>query len=417
MQIKAPRGTQDVLPKDSYKWHLLEKRIRELCDLYQFREIRTPAFEHTDLFIRGVGETTDIVEKEMYTFLDKGNRSITLKPEGTASAVRSLIEHKLYADPMPLKMYYLSTPVFRYEKPQAGRLREHHQFGVECFGSIVPNLDAEIISIAMTLFQQLGLKNLSLNINSIGCPTCRPVYRQKLKEYFETHKEDLCETCLSRLERNPIRILDCKNESCREVVKNAPRTIDYLCEDCSDHFHSLQEYLTILGYDFVVNPGLVRGLDYYTKTVFEIISTDLGAQSTVCGGGRYDKLVEECGGPDLAGIGFGMGIERLLMILEKQGLLPEEPYKNKVYIASMDEASKKEGFRLLALLRKNGISAEGDLMSRSFKAQMKYADKINFTHTVIIGEEEVKTKKFTLKNMELGTQESLTEEELINTLK
>jgi len=417
MAIQAPRGTMDVLPAESWKWQYLENTVRSIADKFGYMEVRTPVFEHTELFVRGVGDTTDIVEKEMYTFQDKGNRSITLKPENTASAVRAYVEHKLYAGPQPSKMYYIA-PVFRYEKPQAGRLREHHQFGIECFGSASPLVDADTINLAMTVFRTLGLKNLSLNINSIGCPECRPKYRQALVEYFSAYKGDLCETCLSRLDRNPLRILDCKNPDCKKIVQNAPVTVDHLCDDCSDHFKRLQECLTAVGLDFTIDTGIVRGLDYYTKTVFEIISTDLGAQSTVCGGGRYDGLCEQIDGPKTPGIGFGMGLERTLMILEKQDLLEaHRPDQKRVYVAAIDKACQLEGVKVTDALRKAGIAADQDLMDRSFKAQMKYAGKEGFTHTVIIGEDEMNSKVYQLKDMQQGTQTALTLSEMIEVLK
>ncbi|MGI6153928.1 MAG: histidine--tRNA ligase, partial [Christensenellaceae bacterium] len=325
MAINAPKGTKDVLPGESYKWQYIEKTVREICSVFGYREIRTPVFEHTELFLRGVGDTTDIVQKEMYTFTDKGDRSVTLKPEGTAGVVRAFIESGLANGPQPTKMYYLNCPVFRYERPQSGRLREHHQFGIEAFGAGDASVDAEVISVALTLFDKVGMKNLRLNINSIGCEKCRPGYHEALKDYLRENYDSLCETCKERFEKNPLRILDCKVESCQSLIKEAPVMIDHLCEECDSHFDALKGYLGALDIEYSVNPFIVRGLDYYTKTVFEIISDSIGAQGTVCGGGRYDKLVKEIGGPDMPGIGFGLGIERLLLVMENEGIEISEP--------------------------------------------------------------------------------------------
>lgn len=376
--------------------------------------MRTPVFEHTELFLRGVGDTTDIVQKEMYTFCDKGDRSITLKPEGTAGVVRSFVESGLCAAAQPTKMYYLSTPVFRYENPQAGRLREHHQFGIEIFGAPQASADAEIIALALQLFEKLGIHDLSLNINSIGCDACRPAYQKELKEYFHAHKDELCETCLERLEKNPLRILDCKEEQCKRVAQDAPHMIDHLCEDCAQHFAQLQEYLTDLGIAFSINPFIVRGLDYYTKTVFEIISNRIGAQGTVCGGGRYDKLVHEIGGPQMAGVGFGLGIERLLLVLEQSGLEIPQPVLCDLYIAVMGQEAKHTAFKLVDALRRAGIKAETDHAGRSVKAQFKYADKLQARYVATIGESELASGEVRIRNMGDGSETQVKISEIIN---
>ena len=376
--------------------------------------MRTPVFEHTELFLRGVGDTTDIVQKEMYTFCDKGDRSITLKPEGTAGVVRSFVESGLCAAAQPTKMYYLSTPVFRYENPQAGRLREHHQFGIEIFGAPQASADAEIIALALQLFEKLGIRDLSLNINSIGCDACRPAYQKELKEYFHAHKDELCETCRERLEKNPLRILDCKEEQCKRVAQDAPHMIDHLCEDCAQHFAQLQEYLTDLGIAFSINPFIVRGLDYYTKTVFEIISNRIGAQGTVCGGGRYDKLVHEIGGPRMAGVGFGLGIERLLLVLEQSGLEIPQPVLCDLYIAVMGQEAKHTAFKLVDALRRAGIKAETDHAGRSVKAQFKYADKLQARYVATIGESELASGEVRIRNMGDGSETQVKISEIIN---
>ncbi len=410
--INIPKGTKDVLPFDSYKWHYIENTVRDVARIFGACEVRTPTFEHTELFLRGVGDTTDIVNKEMYTFEDKGNRSITLKPEGTAGVARAFIENSLFNAPQPTKMYYI-TPVFRYERPQAGRLREHHQFGVEFFGSSSPQADVEVISLAKTIFDRLGVKELSLNINSIGCKSCRKDYNNALKDYLRAKLDGMCNTCKERFEKNPLRILDCKEEGCKAIVKNAPNTVDYLCDGCKAHHESVCKGLTSIGMDFEVNPRIVRGLDYYTRTVFEFISTGIGAQGTVCGGGRYNDLVEQVGGKPTAAVGFGMGIERLILLLESLGLKIGEPYSPDVYIAPMCEDAKEIALKLANELRKNGISAEFDVMDRSFKAQMKYADKLMAYFVIIIGEDELKADKVAIKNMKTGEQESVDKNRLV----
>lgn len=413
MLTQAPKGTKDVTPYESYKWHYVENIMRKTADAYGYREIRTPGFEHTELFLRGVGDTTDVVQKEMYTFLDKGGRSITLKPEGTAGAARAFIEHGMFNDALPLKMYYF-TPVYRYEKPQSGRLREHHQFGVEAFGGSEPTLDAEIILLALSVLSSCGLKGLKLNINSIGCPECRAKYNAALKEYFKGRK--LCETCQSRLDRNPMRILDCKDPDCGRDAENAPVILDYICDSCRAHFEKLKQLLDAMNVDYTVNPRIVRGLDYYTKTVFEIISKTDDGEITVCGGGRYDGLVRQLGDKDVCGIGFGMGIERLLMLMENQNLLPDAPAPFKAYVVS-GENERPLAFKFVQTLRESGISAEGDHNNKSFKAQFKYAGKLNVPYVVIIGETEAQSGKYTLKDMANGTQNEYSGEEIINILR
>ncbi len=417
MALKAPKGTKDVLPQESYKWQFVEKTAREIAAQAGYREIRTPVFEHTELFLRGVGDTTDIVQKEMYTFLDKGDRSVTLKPEGTAGAVRAFVESGLAGGPQPTKMFYLSAPVFRYERPQSGRLREHHQFGVEVFGAADASIDAEVISLALALFQKLQVRNLRLNINSIGCPACRPQYHEALKEYLRGRYGELCATCKERFEKNPLRILDCKEEGCKALVKEAPVMIDHLCADCAAHFSALQRYLGALEIPYSVNPFIVRGLDYYTKTVFEIISDSIGAQGTVCGGGRYDKLVKEIGGPDLPGIGFGMGIERLLLVMENEGVPILKPVLSDVFICTRGGlAEREEAIRLLKRLREHGFCADMDHTGRSIKAQFKYADKIGAKNVLVIGETEMENGTAVWKKMETGEELEVNRADILNLL-
>ena len=396
--INIPKGTKDVLPSESYKWHFLEEKIRKLTDLYGYKEIRTPVFEHTELFLRGVGETTDIVNKEMYTFLDKGERSMTLKPEGTAGVARCFIENALDNNPQPTKMYYL-TPVFRYEKPQSGRLREHHQFGIELYGSDSPYADAEVIQIVRNFFDGLGIDKVRLYINSRGCPECRKTYSDALKAYFGARKEELCPVCRERLDRNPLRILDCKDEGCKKIASDAPVVLDYLCDGCRAHHEQLMSLLTDAGVEFTVNPKIVRGLDYYTRTVFEFVSEDIGSQGTVCGGGRYNNLVSDLGGKNVPAVGFGMGLERLIMVMENAGLSFGENPTGTLFIASADEESRRLAAKTVASLRKQGVKAECDLMGRSLKAQMKYADKTAFPYVAVIGETERKSGKVAVKNM------------------
>lgn len=400
--VKSIKGTQDLLPNESYKNQFIEHTALEIAENYGFREIRTPVFEYTELFQRGVGDTTDVVQKEMYTFNDKGGRSITLRPEGTAGAVRSFLEHGLSNEPMPQKLCYL-TSCYRYEKPQAGRLREFHQFGVECIGTASPASDAEVISIANDIFNFLGVKGLKLEINSIGCPECRKEYHKALKEYFSAHIDDLCETCKGRLERNPMRILDCKSPVCSEIAKGAPKVTDYLCDDCREHFQKVQQYLKAMDIKFEINPTIVRGLDYYTRTVFEFVSTEIGAQGTVCGGGRYDGLVEELGGAHTPALGFAMGLERLRLLMENQNLPFPEKEKCSLYICSMGENACLKAAEIVSGLRREGFEAEFDVVGRSLKAQMKYANKIGAKFTVVIGDSELEQGVVTIKNMADGS--------------
>ena len=398
---KAPRGTQDVLPSQSYRWQYIEKVVREVSKNFGFKEIRFPTFEHTELFTRSVGDTTDVVQKEMYTFLDKGERSITLRPEGTACVVRSAVENNLLAEALPLKVSYV-TSCFRYEKPQAGRLREFHQFGAEMFGASSPDADAQLICLANSIFEVLGVSNLTLKINSIGCPECRKNYHEALIKYFSEHTDELCGTCLSRLEKNPMRILDCKSPICSEIAKGAPKITDFLCDECSEHFNGVKKRLEVLGIDYIVDSSIVRGLDYYTKTVFEFVSENIGAQGTVCGGGRYDGLVKEIGGADTPALGFAIGLERLLLLLDACGVEIEKPSVCDIYIASLGENAQIKSTSLVCNLRKLGIYAENDTMGRSLKAQMKYADKIGAKYSMVIGDDEINQNKANIKNMENG---------------
>ena len=399
--ISIPKGTKDMLPQDAYKWHYVESVARETAALFGFREIRTPMFEHTELFTRGVGETTDIVTKEMYTFLDKGGRSMTLRPEGTAGVARAFIENGLAQQTLPMKAYYLAS-VFRYERPQNGRLREHHQFGVELYGSELPSADAEVIALAHTFLTKVGLKSLSLNINSIGCRECRAKYNAALKEYIGANLNNMCTACRDRFDRNPLRILDCKEEKCRAITAGAPRITDFLCDGCREHFAEVQNTFARLNIPFAVNPSIVRGLDYYTRTVFEFVSDDIGAQGTVCGGGRYNHLVEEVGGKPTAAVGFGLGLERLLMVLENTGALTAEPERSDVYLAALGERAAEYVPVLAAKLRAAGVKTEFDLMGRGLKAQMKYADKCGARFSAVIGDEEMARGSAALKNMETG---------------
>ncbi len=396
---KAPRGTKDVIPQDSYKWHYVEEKIRSICKNYGYKEVRVPVFEHTEVFERGVGDTTDVVQKEMYTFEDKGGRSITLRPEGTSGTVRCFLENNLFAEAQPTKMYYMLS-CYRYEKPQAGRLREFHQFGIEAFGSPEPSIDAEVISMAFNLLTSLGVKDLKLYVNSIGCPNCRNEYNNKLKDYFANYTDELCETCKTRLEKNPMRIIDCKVPRCGEIGVNAPKILNEQCPECMEHYKKLCKYLDAMGISYEIDDTIVRGLDYYTTTVFEIKSEGL----VVCGGGRYNGLVEELGGKPTPGVGFGLGLERLLMVLETQGLLPETESDVQLYVSNIGESADMFAQKLVNELRQNGVSAEKDLMGRSLKAQMKYADKIGARYTVVIGDDEIANGKVNVKNMATGEQ-------------
>lgn len=404
MLLTGPRGTKDVLPEVSAHWQYVEKTAREVCRAYAYQEIRTPIFEHTELFLRGIGETTDIVQKEMYTFNDRGGRSVTLRPENTASVVRSYLENKLYSGPQPTKVFYIGS-MFRYDRPQAGRLRQFHQFGLEAIGSKGPVVDAEIIMAAVHFFQKLGLSDLNLFINSVGCPKCRPVYRTRLQDALRDKLAEFCPDCQSRFERNPMRILDCKSEKCAELSANAPEMADCLCEECASHFAGLKEMLTAAGVNYTVNPRLVRGLDYYTKTAFEIQYPALGSQSAVCGGGRYDGLIEECGGEPTPAIGYAIGLERVLLALEKQGLLPASSTEIDVFVAAVDDLTRTQAFKLLCDLRKAGILCDMDFLDRSLKAQLKQANRYPARFVAIIGEEEAAQNKVMLKNMTTGEQE------------
>lgn len=410
---QAPKGTKDILPSEVYKWHELERVIRELAEIYGFTELRTPTFEHTELFLRSVGDTTDVVQKEMYTFTDKGDRSITLKPEGTASTVRAFLEHGLYNQPLPLKTYYF-TPVFRYERPQAGRLREHHQFGVEVFGAPQASLDAELIAFALQIFNSLGIADLNVNINSIGCPVCREAYNKALMNYLESKKDKLCSTCKDRLDRNPLRILDCKVPSCQEELKDVPVILDYLCGECEEHFGNLKAALEEMGINYKINPMIVRGLDYYSKTVFEIIYTNSNNEKlTVCGGGRYDGLTRQMGDIEVSGAGFGMGMERVLMIMTEKGLELSQPEPAELFIASMGAKAAARALKLACLLRASGIKAETDHSGRSIKAQLKYANKLNYKNVMVIGDNELSGGIYKIKNMSSGEEKEITENELV----
>ncbi len=416
MLTNAPKGTKDIMMDQVYKWHYIEKKWKEICERYGFKEIRTPMFEHTELLQRGVGDTTDIVQKEMYTFEDHGGRSITLKPEGTSPAVRAFIEHKQYAEVQPIKLYY-DIPCFRYEKPQSGRLRQFHQFGVETFGT--PNMvaDAEIIAIGYDFLTSMGVTDLTLEINSVGCPECRARHRKALKDFLAPKYDQLCDTCKSRYEKNPMRILDCKSPIDQELVQGAPMMIDFLCDDCKGAFEDLQKNLQAIGIPYVINPKIVRGLDYYTKTAFEFVTNSLGAQGTVCGGGRYDNLVEEVGGPPIPGVGFGLGKERLLMLMEANGIEIPKPSDCDIFIATMGEAAKLYGQKLLFDLRRSGIKCQIDDLQRNFKGQFKYADRLGAKYAVVIGDNELENGVATLKDMEKGEQTEIKFDELISELK
>ena len=388
---KKIKGTEDVLPKDSYRWQFVEDVMRKESAAYGFKEIRTPVFEHTELFARGVGQTTDVVQKEMYTFDTKGGESVTLRPEGTAGAARAVLEHGLVNDSLPIKASYFVS-CYRYEKPQAGRLREFHQFGLECYGTQSPVADAELICAAQSIFDRLGIKQLRLEINSIGCPTCRAEYHKALKEYFYGYKDELCETCNSRLEKNPMRILDCKSPVCSKIAQGAPKITDYLCDECKEHFASVQKYLD------------AAGVDYYTKTVFEFVTDFIGAQGTVCGGGRYDGLIEELGGKHLPSLGFAMGIERLLMLMDKQGIEIPKPSTCDLYVAVMGESASLKSFEIIKAVRSCGLIAETDVVGRGLRAQMKYADKIGAKFSMVLGDNEIEQGKAVIKNMSSGEQ-------------
>mgnify|MGYP003252583037 CR=1 FL=1 len=401
MITQRPKGTQDWYGSNMHKRTLIEGLARKLCKSYNIKEIITPVFEHTVLFQRGVGETTDVVQKEMYTFEDKAHRSITLKPEGTAGAIRAYLENNLYAESGPTKLFYV-TPAFRYEQPQSGRLRQHHQFGVEFVGSKSPLAEVELITLITTFIKEIGLKNAKLHINSIGCSECRKTYNDALLAYLEQHKGKLCPTCLERMAKNPLRVIDCKVPTCKEIVKNAPRTIDYLDDECREHFEELQSLLNELEIPYEIDTGIVRGLDYYTKTVFEFVNED---GFTLCGGGRYDNLVHEIDEKqNIPSVGFGMGIERIIYFLEKEGVELEPETVPELYVGILGKEAKAAAYRIVNKLRNAGVVVETDYMDRSVKAQMKYANKIGAKNTVIMGADEIAGGKATIKNMESHEQ-------------
>lgn len=410
---KAIKGTKDVLPSEVYKNQYIEATCLTVAENFGYKEMRTPVFEHTELFQRGVGDTTDVVQKEMYTFDDKGGRSITLRPEGTAGAARSFLENGLSNEALPQKICYL-TSCYRYEKPQAGRLREFHQFGIECFGATSPLADAEMIALAKQIFDELGVKDLHLELNSIGCPTCRAEYHKALKEYFASRVDELCDTCRDRLDRNPMRILDCKSPVCSEIAKDAPVVLDYLCDECKEHFEKTKSYLDAMNIEYIVNPQIVRGLDYYTKTVFEFVADSIGAQGTVCGGGRYDGLIEELGGQHTPSLGFGMGLERLQLVMEAQGCEFPEPSRPDLFIVAMGDKATLKAVEIAKDMRDEGYSVIYDLNGRSLRAQMKYADKINAKYNVVIGDNEVDTKSAVLKDMATGEQSNISLETFVS---
>lgn len=417
MALKRPRGTNDFLGDKVKLMTKLEETVRDVCKSFGINEIRTPMFEYTELFQRGVGETTDIVQKEMFTFEDRGGRSLTLKPEGTAGAARAFIENGLYSEAQPTKLFYV-TPCFRNERPQAGRYKQFHQFGVEMYGTYDASADAEVISLVYEIFQRLGLKNVRLKINSLGSNECRKKYNKVLKDYIGDRLEHLCDDCKSRFEKNPLRVLDCKNKNCKEVLAYAPAVLDILDEECAAHFEKLKASLEAMGIPYEVDNGIVRGLDYYTRTVFEFVSDEIGAQGTICGGGRYDNLVEECGGSPMGAVGFAMGLERIMLVLEAQGLNEVDSNNPLIYIGSIGEKGALKAQEIGYDLRKAGIHAEYDTVGRSVKAQMKYADKIGAIYNVVLGDDEIANDKVRLKNMLNGEQREITlsaiEDELKN---
>ena len=406
MLTKAPKGTKDVLPKDIYKWNYVEDTFREICKRYGYGEIRTPVFEHTELFKRGVGETTDIVQKEMYTFEDHGGRSISLRPEGTASVVRAFLENNQYAETQPTKYAY-NISCYRYENTQTGRYREFHQFGVECFGAPSMIADAEIISLAKDFLKGVGIKDLELRLNSVGCPQCRAKYREALREYFRPHFDELCDTCKVRFETNPMRIIDCKSPKDKEIAKGAPSILDYLCEDCNNSFEELKQYLDASGIEYVVDPTIVRGLDYYTKTAFEFVTDQIGAQGTVCGGGRYDNLINEVGGQDIPGVGFGLGIERLLLLMESQGVEIPEPKGMDALVVTLGDAAKIKGIAIAGELRAHGLKVDMDSLERNMKGQLKFANKRGYSYAIVIGDNELEKRICQVKDMFNSTSEDI----------
>ncbi|NLL97370.1 MAG: histidine--tRNA ligase [Clostridiaceae bacterium] len=415
MPIQAPKGTRDILPEDINQWNFVEEEFSDICRRFGYNEIRIPVFEHTELFQRGVGDTTDIVQKEMYTFEDKAGRSITLRPEGTAGVVRSYIEHGMSSLPQPVKLFYQIT-AYRYENVQKGRYREFHQFGVELLGASDPAADVEVISILSLYFEKLGIKNLKLNLNSIGCPECRAEYNRLLKGFLSDIIVDMCDTCKTRYDRNPMRIIDCKEEHCKKQLVNAPALLDHICDDCSKHFDSVLQKLEAIGIPYAIDKNIVRGLDYYTRTVFEFVSENIGTQGTVCGGGRYDGLVEDCGGPPTPGIGFALGVERLLLEMESQGIkIPKQPAPD-IYIGSIGEKAALASEKLAWQLRRNNIICIKDIMGRSVKAQMKYADKLGARYSLILGDTEIETNKARLKDMVNGETKDISLDTLIGRL-
>ena len=403
LNVKRPNGTQDVVPNEAYKWHTVESVVRDSAAQFGFKEIRIPTFEETGLFVRSVGDTTDVVQKEMYTVSSSGDKTYTLRPEGTAGTIRAVIENGILNEGLPQKVFYLLS-CFRHEKAQKGRLREFHQFGCEMLGSASPAADAEMIALVHIIMQRLGLRNIELNLNSIGCPECRAKYREALKAYFEPHRAELCPTCQERLEKNPLRLLDCKSAEDQAIAKDAPLITDYLCEECSAHFEGLKKYLAIMGIEYTVNPRIVRGLDYYTRTVFEFISSDIGSQGTVCGGGRYDGLIETLGGKPTPALGFAMGLERILLTLESQGCEFIEEKTCDLYLASMGDKAAEKAVEIASRMREEGFFVEYDLVGRGLKAQMKYADKIKAKYVVVIGDSELESGTAKLKNMASGEQ-------------
>ncbi|MDO4281274.1 MAG: histidine--tRNA ligase [Peptococcaceae bacterium] len=417
MLTNKPRGTNDFLPGEVEKWQYLEGLIRELFANYHYKEIRTPIFEHTELFLRSVGETSDIVSKEMYSFEDKGMRHVTLRPEGTAGVVRAFVENKLFAQSLPQKLYYIG-PMFRYDQPQAGRYRQFHQLGCEVLGSADPTVDAEVITFAVDLFSKLGLQSLSVLINTVGCDNCRPRYQEALKAYFSQYKSELCPTCLERLEKNPLRLLDCKEEACKRIASHAPTTLEYACDDCRAHFDKVCSYLESVGVDYQVDTSLVRGLDYYTQTAFEVVMNKVGSQqNAICGGGRYNKLVSQVGGEDIPGMGFAAGMERVLLTIEEEGIQLPIPEGIDVYVAPLGDAAKKVCFELTHTLRQKGYTCETDYLSKSIKAQMKTADKNHARYSIIIGDDELAQNVAVVRNMAESSQETVPMDQVLDYIK
>ncbi len=416
MLARAPRGTRDILPGEVEKWQYIERVFKKICQNYDYKEIRTPIFEHTELFTRSVGEETDIVGKEMYTFLDKGERSITLRPEGTASTVRAFLEHKLYTQAQPTKFFYLG-PMFRYDRPQAGRYRQFHQFGVEAFGAENPSLDAEVIMLAMVFFHSLQLDDLLLELNSVGCESCRPLYKEEIQKHLSKHKDDLCPDCQKRSQTNPLRILDCKENKCKDITREVPGMYEHLCSKCDQHFSGVIRHLRCLDIAYELNPRLVRGLDYYTKTAFEIVDPLWGSQNSLGGGGRYDNLVEVCGGNPTPAIGFAVGLERILLALESKNYDLKDMEKEKIFVATLGEKAGLEGTKLVMKLRENDLRADKDYLDRSLKAQMKQANKTGSRFVIILGDEEIEKNKTVLRDMQTGDQKEVSLQEIVKIVK